>query len=144
GDLDWSATRYAQGGVAAALVDVDDSPELHGSDTLAAGGGLNDLDAVRILAAEGPARVRELMALGAHFDNVDGVLALAREGGHSVPRVVHAGGDATGAEIERALAVAVRGSGADIREGWLVTELLVEQGRAAGVAAVDPRGDAHE
>jgi L-aspartate oxidase len=144
GDLDWSATRYAQGGVAAALVDEDDSPELHGSDTLAAGGGLNDPDAVRVLAAEGPARVRELIALGASFDNVDGALALAREGGHSVPRIVHAGGDATGAEIERALAVAVRGSGADVREGWLVTDVLVADGRATGVAAVDPGGRAHE
>ncbi len=143
GELGWSATRYAQGGVAAALVDDDDSPELHGSDTLAAGGGLNDADAVRVLAAEGPTRVRELMAMGAHFDIVDGSLALAREGGHSVPRVVHAGGDATGAEIERALAVAVEGSGAEVREGWLVTELLVDRGRAAGVVAVDGHGAEH-
>jgi L-aspartate oxidase len=143
GELGWSATRYAQGGVAAALVDDDDSPELHGSDTLAAGGGLNDPDAVRVLAAEGPTRVRELIALGAHFDLVDGSLARAREGGHSVPRVVHAGGDATGAEIERALGVAVQGSGAEVREGWLVTDLLVADGRAAGVAAVDPQGTEH-
>jgi L-aspartate oxidase len=140
GELGWSATRYAQGGVAAALFEDDDSPELHGSDTLAAGGGLNDADAVRVLAAEGPARVRELMALGAHFDRIDGTLALAREGGHSVPRVVHAGGDATGAEIERALSVAVQSSGAEVHEGWLATELLVENGGAAGVIAVDARG----
>src|SRR5262249_40892170 len=108
GELGWSATRYAQGGVAAALDRADDSPELHGSDTLAAGGGLCDPDAVRILASEGPERVRELIALGAHFDRVAGrdELARAREGGHSVARVVHAGGDATGAEIERALVVA--------------------------------------
>ena len=63
GELGWSATRYAQGGVAAALVDDDDSPALHGFDTLAAGGGLNDPDAVRVLAAEGPRRVRELIDL---------------------------------------------------------------------------------
>src|SRR5262249_3088781 len=136
--------RYAQGGVAAALVEEDDSPELHGSDTLAAGGGLNDADAVHILAAEGPARVRELIELGAHFDNVDGVLALAREVGHPVARVVQAGGDATGAEIERAVAAAVRGSGAEIREGWLVSDLVVEHGRVAGVVAIDPRGTEHE
>jgi L-aspartate oxidase len=141
GELGWSATRYAQGGVAAALVEDDDSPELHGSDTLAAGGGLNDPDAVRVLAAEGPARVRELMALGAHFDRVDGTLALAREGGHSVPRVVHAGGDATGAEIERALTVAVKRSGAEVHEGWLAADLLVENGGAAGVVAVDSQGN---
>jgi L-aspartate oxidase len=144
GELAWSATRYAQGGVAAALVDDDDSPELHGSDTLAAGGGLNDPDAVRVLAAEGPARVRELMRLGARFDNIDGALALAREGGHSVPRVVHAGGDATGAEIERALAVAVQSSGATVREGWLVTDLIVDDDRVAGVAALDPQRTQHE
>jgi L-aspartate oxidase len=140
GELGWSATRYAQGGVAAALIEDDDSPELHGSDTLAAGGGLNDTDAVRVLAAEGPDRVRELMALGAHFDSVDGILALAREGGHSVARVVHAGGDATGAEIERALAVAVRQSGAEVHEGWLATDLLVENGSATGVIVVDADG----
>jgi L-aspartate oxidase len=142
GELGWSATRYAQGGVAAALDPSDDSPELHGSDTLAAGGGLCDPDAVRVLANEGPTRVRELMALGAHFDHVDGngELARAREGGHSVARVVHAGGDATGAEIERALVAAVHGSGADVREGWLASELLVERGRVAGVSAVGPEG----
>jgi L-aspartate oxidase len=144
GELGWSATRYAQGGVAAALVDDDDSPALHGSDTLAAGGGLNDADAVRVLAAEGPRRVRELIELGAHFDNVDGALAMAREGGHSVARVVHAGGDATGAEIERALTVAVRRSGAEVREGWLVTDLVVEHDRVVGVTALGPREEASE
>ena len=142
GELGWSATRYAQGGVAAALDPADDSPELHGSDTLAAGGGLCDPDAVRVLAHEGPARVRELMQLGAHFDRVDGngELARAREGGHSVARVVHAGGDATGAEIERALVAAVQGSGAEVREGWLASDLLIEHGRTGGVVAVGPDG----
>src|SRR5438105_15332453 len=72
GELGWSATRYAQGGVAAALDPSDDSPELHGSDTLAAGGGLCDTDAVRVLASEGPERVRELMELGADFGRVGG------------------------------------------------------------------------
>ena len=69
-----------------------------------AGAGLCDVDAVHVLVTEGPRRVRELMELGAEFDTRDGVLELAIEGGHSLPRVVHAGGDATGAEIERALA----------------------------------------
>jgi L-aspartate oxidase len=144
GELGWSATRYAQGGVAAALDDEDDSPELHGSDTLAAGGGLCDTDAVRILANEGPARVRELVALGAHFDQTDSRddFARTREGGHSVARVVHAGGDATGAEVERALVAAVQGSGADIRERWLASALLVEHGRVVGVTATGPDGDA--
>src|SRR5439155_23481165 len=96
----------------------------------------------RTLANEGPPRVRELMALGAQFDEVDGQgeLARAREGGHSVARVVHAGGDATGAEIERTLVAAVQGSGADVREGWLASDLLVEGGRAVGVRALGPDG----
>jgi L-aspartate oxidase len=138
-----SATRYAQGGVAAALDDPD-SPELHLSDTLAAGGGLCDGEAVRVLVTEGPARVRELIALGAEFDRTgDGeaaALALAREGGHSLARVVHAGGDATGAEINRALAAAVHATAADVRERWFVTDLIVEHGRCAGVRAIDPDG----
>src|SRR5256885_2495879 len=144
GELGWSATRYAQGGVAAALDRADDSPELHGSDTLGAGGGLCDPDAVRVLAGEGPERVRELIALGAHFDRVEGgdELARAREGGHSVARVVHAGGDATGAEIERTLVGAVRGSGADVRERWLASDLLVERGRVVGVCGFGPDGPA--
>ncbi len=125
GALTWSATRYAQGGVAAALFEDDDSPELHGADTLTAGVGLCDTDAVAVLAGEGPTRVRELMSLGAHFDEIDGTLALGREGGHSVARVVHAGGDATGAEIERALVEALQASGADVYEQCLVTDLIV-------------------
>jgi L-aspartate oxidase len=136
GELGWSTTRYAQGGVAAALSDLDDSPELHGSDTLAAGAGLCDPDAVRVLVGEGPARVRELIGLGTNFDRVDGELARAREGGHSVARVVHAGGDATGAEIERSLVAAVREAGADVRESCLATDLLVERGRVTGVRVV--------
>ena len=109
GELGWSATRYAQGGVAAALDRDDDSPELHGSDTLAAGGGLCDTDAVRVLASEGPDRVRELIALGADFDEVDGATRARRvKAATRSPRVVHAGGDATGAEIERALVAAVQ------------------------------------
>ncbi len=140
GALEWSATRYAQGGVAAALFEDDDSPALHGADTLTAGAGLCDADAVEVLANEGPTRVRELMALGAHFDEVDGALALGREGGHSVARVVHAGGDATGAEIERALVEAAQQSGADIHERCLVDELLVVDGRAIGVSATDVHG----
>jgi len=146
GDLAHSATRYAQGGVAAALFGGDDSPELHLSDTLAAGAGLCDADAVRVLVSEGPDRVRDLMVMGAEFDRTgDGEaasLALAREGGHSVPRVVHAGGDATGAEIERALVEAVRATAAEVRERWLAVELLVESERVAGVRAIDSDGSA--
>jgi L-aspartate oxidase len=148
GELAWSATRYAQGGVAAALSEPD-SVELHLSDTLAAGAGLCDADAVRVLVTDGPTRVRELMALGAVFDTTgDGAaasLALAREGGHSVPRVVHAGGDATGVEIERALVAAVEALDAvDVRERCFAVDLIVEQGRCVGVHAIDTTGTASE
>jgi L-aspartate oxidase len=145
GELAHSATRYAQGGVAAALDgQADDSPELHLSDTIAAGAGLCDPDAVRVLVGEGPDRVRELIAMGAVFDQTgDGeaaALALAREGGHSAARVLHAGGDATGAEIERALVAAVEATRAEVREGWLALDLLVEGGRATGVIAQSADG----
>jgi len=143
-ELSHSATRYAQGGVAAALA-APDSPELHLADTLTAGAGLCDVDAVRVLVTEGPDRVRELAALGARFDTEpapDGPeLLLAREGGHTLARVVHAGGDATGAEIERALVEAVQQSDAiDVREGWFAIELLIERGRCDGVLALSPDG----
>ncbi|HEY4398480.1 MAG TPA: FAD-dependent oxidoreductase, partial [Acidimicrobiia bacterium] len=149
GELAHSATRYAQGGVAAALDGrPDDSPELHLSDTIAAGAGLCDPDAVRVLVTEGPERVRELIAMGAVFDQTgDGEaagLALAREGGHSAARVLHAGGDATGAEIERALVAAVEATTAEVREGWLALDFLVEAGRAAGVTARAPDGTTTE
>ena len=139
-----SATQYAQGGVAAALEDDVDSPELHLSDTISAGAGLCDIDAARVLVTEGPARVRELMGLGAEFDRAsDRDLAYTREGGHSVARIVHAGGDATGAEIERALVDAVRETATAVHERWFARALLVEQGRAAGVRAVAPDGVEH-
>ena len=92
GALATSATHYAQGGVAAAL-GAPDSVDLHRADTLTAGAGLCDADAVSVLVSEGPRRVRELIALGAQFDERNGELELAIEGGHSLPRVVHAGGD---------------------------------------------------
>jgi L-aspartate oxidase len=141
GELAASATRYAQGGVAAAL-SPDDSPDLHFSDTLSAGGGLCAPEAVRILTGEGPARLRELMELGASFDRAgDGgagsPLALAREGGHSLARVVHAGGDATGHEVERALVAATAGHpNVTVAEGWLALSLHVEDGRVAGVIGI--------
>src|SRR5436189_2756000 len=90
GHLDQATTRWAQGGVAAVLADDPDSTDLHLADTLAAGAGLCDVEAVRVLVDEGPARVNELIALGAVFDrDPDGVLQPAREGGHSPARVVH-------------------------------------------------------
>jgi L-aspartate oxidase len=142
--LGTSATQYAQGGVAAVLTPDPDSPELHLSDTLSAGVGLCDADAVRVMVEEGPTRVRELIAMGAHFDRSGDDLAFTREGGHSVARIVHAGGDATGAEIERALVAAVQATAAEIRERWFAHEVLVEGGRAVGVRALDEHGTEQE
>ncbi len=145
GELTWSATQYAQGGVAAALEEDMDSPALHFADTISAGAGLCDVDAVEVLVTEGPARVRELIGLGAEFDRGAGTdLAYTREGGHSVARIVHAGGDATGAEIERALVGAVRDTAASVHERWFARDLLVVGGRGVGVRAVDPAGVEHE
>ncbi len=142
GDLEQSTTRWAQGGVAAVLSGDPDSTDLHLADTLAAGAGLCDIDAVRVLVEEGPSRVRDLITLGAAFDrDADGRLELAREGGHSLARVVHAGGAATGAEIERALVAAVRRSAAAIHENQFALDLVVEGGRCAGVRAADASGD---
>jgi L-aspartate oxidase len=145
-ELGSSATQYAQGGVAAALDDEPDgdSPDLHLADTLSAGVALCDVDATRILVTEGPRRVRELIELGADFDRSTGDdLALAREGGHSVPRILHAGGDATGAEVERALGGAVQDAGTEVRARWFAQELIVEGGRARGVVVRDPAGTSH-
>src|SRR5262249_47988504 len=120
GELHQATTRWAQGGVAAVLGGTDpDSTDVHLADTLRAGAGLCDVEAVRVLVDEGPVRVNELIALGAIFDRDEsGRLELAREGGHSHARVVHAGGAATGAEIERALVEAVRRSAAATYERW--------------------------
>ncbi|MEW6155492.1 MAG: L-aspartate oxidase [Actinomycetota bacterium] len=141
GRLEQATTRWAQGGVAAVLGGDPDSTDLHLADTLAAGAGLCDADAVRVLVDEGPARVHELISLGAVFDReAGGDLALAREGGHSVARVVHAGGAATGAEIERALVAAVRATAAAVMEGWFAVDLVTDDGRCRGVSAVGPAG----
>ena len=141
GELSQSATRWAQGGVAAVLGGDEDSTDLHLADTLAAGAGLCDVDAVRVLVDEGPGRVHELIALGAQFDReASGALALAREGGHSRPRVVHAGGAATGAEVERALVEATRATAGAVLERWFALDLLVEGGRCGGVLALPPGG----
>jgi L-aspartate oxidase len=143
GLLSQATTRWAQGGVAAVLSGDEDSTDLHLADTLAAGAGLCDEDAVRVLVDEGPDRVHELIALGARFDTEDtGRLSLAREGGHSRARVVHAGGAATGAEVERALVEATHQCAGAVLERWFALDLLVEDGRCAGVVARPPAGGA--
>jgi L-aspartate oxidase len=143
GELSHSATRYAQGGVAAALA-APDTPDLHLDDTLTAGAGLCDTDAVRILVTEGPDRVRELAQLGAHFDtepSPDGPeLLLAREGGHSVARVVHAGGDATGAEIARALSLAAEPRIRRVEAYAFALAVAPDGGACSGVWAMGDEG----
>lgn len=138
------STVWAQGGIAAAL-DPSDSPAAHLQDTLVAGAGLCDPRAVEVLVTEGPARVRELVARGAVFDTApDGSISLTREGGHHADRIAHAGGDATGAEISRALVAqieAVRDDpGIEVIEHALVLDVLTgppgpdgRPGRACGV-----------
>src|SRR3954447_10286862 len=141
GMLPQSTTRWAQGGVAAVLTSDPDSTDLHLADTLAAGVGLCDADAVRVLVDEGPARVHDLITLGAIFDrDAEGRLELAREGGHSLARVVHAGGAATGAEVERALVAAVERWAAAVYEHHFALDLIVEGGRCRGVVALDADG----
>ncbi|MFG3099527.1 L-aspartate oxidase [Streptomyces sp. NPDC048182] len=132
--LDDGSTRWAQGGIAAALGEGD-TPEQHLDDTLVAGAGLCDEDAVRLLVTEGPDAVRRLIATGAHFDeSAEGTLQLTREGGHHRRRIAHAGGDATGAEVSRALVEAVRSRGLRTVENALVLDLLTDaEGRTAGV-----------
>ncbi|MGW3163635.1 L-aspartate oxidase [Streptomyces sp. NPDC001142] len=132
--LDDGSTRWAQGGIAAALGEGD-TPEQHLDDTLVAGAGLCDEDAVRTLVTEGPDAVRRLIGAGARFDTTDGgEIALTREGGHHRSRIAHAGGDATGAEISRALVAAVREAALRTIENALVLDLLTDaDGRTAGV-----------
>ncbi|MEU9235029.1 L-aspartate oxidase [Streptomyces subrutilus] len=133
--LDDGSTRWAQGGIAAALGEGD-TPEQHLDDTLVAGAGLCDEAAVRLLVTEGPDAVRRLMATGAVFDTSaeTGEIELTREGGHHRRRIAHAGGDATGAEISRALVEAVQAAGIRTVENALVLDLLQDaRGRTAGV-----------
>ncbi|MDQ2839227.1 MAG: L-aspartate oxidase [Actinomycetota bacterium] len=129
------STRWAQGGIAAAL-GPDDTTAEHLLDTLVAGVGICDPDAVQVLVDEGPEAVGELIELGTRFDRGGGgELSLTREGGHHKDRIAHAGGDATGAEIERALVAAVLAApGIEVIEHALVLDLLPTA--AGGVGAV--------
>ncbi len=133
--IDAGSTKWAQGGIAAAL-GPGDSPEQHEKDTLVAGAGLCDLPAVKVLVSEGPEAVRKLIARGAVFDKSEtGEIALTREGGHLRNRILHAGGDATGAEVSRALLAAVSNDpGIEVIEHALVLDALKsETGRVCGV-----------
>lgn len=131
--LEHANTRYAQGGIAGVMFD-DDRVADHIRDTLVAGAGLNDPDAVRVLVEEGPARIRELIDLGVAFDRAaDGSFVKGLEAAHSYPRILHSGGDATGTAIEKALVAHLRASGVRVVEHAFLIDLVVAGGRARGV-----------
>ncbi|MFV0254218.1 MAG: L-aspartate oxidase [Beutenbergiaceae bacterium] len=136
GGLGQSNTRFAQGGIAAAVFD-EDSVESHIADTLAAGAGLCDAEAVRVLCAEGPTRIKEMIDLGVAFDTKNGELAHGLEAAHSYPRVLHAGGDATGAVIEAALVARLRERHIDIHEHAFLLELTTTVAGAVSGAQVE-------
>jgi L-aspartate oxidase len=139
-ELAESNTRYAQGGVAVVSAPGDRIEE-HVEDTLKAGAGLNVLEAVEVLCTEGPARVQDLIRFGVEFDRENGVLAQGREAAHSRARVLHAGGDATGAVIERALVTSVdRAKRITVLEHSFLADLVVEEGRVVGVDLIDALG----
>ncbi len=126
GALGSGNTVWAQGGIAAAL-DPEDTPEEHLQDTLVAGAGLCSTSAVRALVTEGPDRVRKLVDRGAHFDTqADGSITLTREGGHHRDRIAHAGGDATGAEISRALVARLEALHSDPRIEFIENAMVVD------------------
>ncbi|HEY0736254.1 MAG TPA: L-aspartate oxidase [Herpetosiphonaceae bacterium] len=135
-----SNTRYAQGGIAAAI-GIADSTQLHRDDTLSAGAGLCDPAAVRVLTDEAPARIYDLIRLGVQFDTHDGELALGLEAAHQARRILHAGGDATGRYIELALCDVLAQAGVVVREHTYVSEIVVEHGRATGVWAQRESGE---
>ncbi|MBB5155742.1 L-aspartate oxidase [Saccharopolyspora phatthalungensis] len=135
-------TGWAQGGIAVVRpdeLDPGDSLRKHVEDTLTAGVGLCSRTAVRDILADGAAAIARLRAAGAQFDaGSDGALARTREGGHSAFRVIHSGGDATGAEVQRALSEAVRGGGIPVLEQHCVVEVLRgDNGAVAGALATD-------
>ncbi len=136
GSIDDCNTRYAQGGIAVAI-GKDDSPELHYRDTVAAGDGLCDANAVRILTEEAAECIADLIKLQVPFDTLDGAISLGREAAHSMSRIIHAGGDATGEHIETTLSRQVRSNRVRVLEHCLVSEIITEGGRVEGVKVLD-------
>jgi L-aspartate oxidase len=133
-----SNSQWAQGGIAA-VWDVDDTFAAHVGDTLEAGKGLCDPGIVQMVIHEAPDHIRELMAWGARFDSEGGEVSLAREGGHTFSRILHARGDATGAEVMRAvLAKATSQRNIRIRENTFTIDLLTIDGRCCGALGWNP------
>ena len=139
GKLDDTSTRYAQGGIAVVDEASGDRVADHHTDTLLAGAGLCDDAAVLDMLAAGPGAVARLRARGASFDQINGVLLRTREGGHRTNRIIHAGGDATGAEVQRALESEAR-LPAVLTGHQAVDVALTEAGAVAGLYVLDPDG----
>jgi L-aspartate oxidase len=139
--LSEGSTRYAQGGIAA-VIEPDNDIDAHIADTIISGAGLCDEDAVRVMCTEGPERIRDLMEIGVEFDEADGALERGLEGAHSKPRVLHAGGDATGAFIEAALMAALENKHVGVLEHVSLADIVVESGRAKGARFVSSTGEA--
>jgi len=138
--IEEGSTQWAQGGIAAALApEPFDSSALHEQDTMEAGAGLCDREAVQVLVREGPRRVRQLIARGAHFDTEpSGELKLTREAAHRARRIVHSHGDSTGREVQRSLSESVfQSAGIKLFENTLTIDLLVSGGHCCGALAVD-------
>src|SRR5215831_11599131 len=136
-----SSTQLAQGGIAAALSDEDEI-SLHLQDTLHAGDGLCNESAARVLVEDAPARIEELIAWGTQFDRQGTKLTFGREGAHSRNRILHAHGDSTGREIQRALhAKATALKNISVREFEFSTDLVVEDSRVCGIHLINERGE---
>ena len=138
-----SNTRWAQGGIAAAVF-PDDSVAEHVADTMAAGAGLCNREAVEVLCSEGPARIKDLIRLGVPFDERDGDLARGLEAAHSRARVLHARGDATGLSIEMTLVRALREADVEVLEHTFACDLSLRHGRVAGVRIITECGEHRE
>jgi L-aspartate oxidase len=138
GSIEDCNTRHAQGGIAAPI-SKNDSPELHFKDTMAAGNDLCDPEAVRILSTEAADRIADLIKFGVPFDTVNGEITLTREAAHSVPRILHAGGDATGEHIEVTLSRQVRMSSIKVLEYFLATNIILDGDQVKGIRAFDCR-----
>ena len=147
-DLAQSNTRYAQGGVAVVIDEMSDpgAPKLgdtvesHVADTMVAGAGISDEETVRILCDEGPEAIDELIARGVAFDRHDGELSHGLEAAHAYARILHAGGDATGAGIAYALIDRIRESDVTVREQTTVVDLVIDSGTVRRGQAPRRRG----
>ena len=142
-DIQNGSTLWAQGGIAAVLSPEPlDSPALHQADTEFAGAGLSDPLAVSVLVGEGPKRIRELIARGAHFDTEpSGELKLTREAAHGARRIVHAQGDSTGREVQRSLSqLAFDEPDISVLENHLTVDFWIQDGQCFGAVALDQNG----